>query len=478
MKACALIRFFHPTNGAQDVAWDRLISQGVRQVEDAPTPQALAERLQRLLAPYAPQARLLLPGDPIPVWECPKGAVLVSRWRHLGVGHDLLHQPFTGATKDRSTRLAGVGMAWSTLAHFYPYWEVTPVDWSAALPGALQEAALAPDNAAYLTALRHLLALARDGHAWAYDMSAPSPHYAQAKVEIIDGRVFIRQRWGQALNLPLGGEVLRVDREPAEARLAKIRALMSASTPGLLDAYAAMRFFLGLPDQALEVEISDLKGQRTVYTLPASARWDEHPLLLDAIREIAPRVFLADVSRVDESAFSQALPKLVAARGLVFDLRHSAIQRDFLKHFRPGIHSGIQMFRPISCLPEGAHRTFRVAIDKTRSEGPFYQGKVAVLVGPETGSFGETCLEIVAANHLAPIVGSPTAGTEGDMVHYWLPGNIGTNFSGMKVLHADGSQFQGLGIQPTFPVKHTREALAAGRDEDVERALALIETGR
>lgn len=110
------------------------------------------------------------------------------------------------------------------------------------------------------------------------------------------------------------------------------------------------------------------------------------------------------------------------------------------------------------------------------SAAPFYQGQVIFLAGPSTGSYGETCLEFVAANRLAPIVGSTTAGTNGDFLNFWLPGMVSCRFTGMKVLKADGSRHHGIGIQPTHPVNPTRESLAAGRDEVLERALALLET--
>ena len=44
----------------------------------------------------------------------------------------------------------------------------------------------------------------------------------------------------------------------------------------------------------------------------------------------------------------------------------------------------------------------------------------------------------------------------------------------MKVLKHDGSRHHGVGIQPTVPVTKTIQSIRKGRDEQLERALALL----
>lgn len=477
VKVCALIHFFHPTDAAQEVNWGRLISQGVRQVEDASTPGDLAQRLQSLLRPYAPQAKLLLPGEPVPVFEMPKGAVLLSRWCHLGVGIACLGMDFTGPTKDRSMRLAGVGLAWGTLRHFYPYWDVTPVNWDSVLPLALREAALAPNDGEYFEAIQHLLSRVKDGHAWANQLGDLSRSSPEVELEMIDGHPIVAARWGDAMDLPLGSEVLTVEGQPVDTLITKFRSKTSAATDGFRDQCVAGWLLLAPPDTSLRVEVCDLKGQRSIHQL-ITKRVRQPRSLPEPIYEIKPGIFLVDPKRADEDAFNTALPKLLKAKGLVFDLRGYPTHQEFLQHFSTSTLEGMQMWMPETRLPNGLGRTFIQTRWEVPSLKSLYQGRVVFLAGPRVISFGETCLEVVAANHLAPIVGSTTSGTNGNTLHFWVPGNIQCDFTGSKVLKADGSQHHGIGIPPTHPVKHTREALAAGRDEDVERALALIESGR
>jgi hypothetical protein len=44
----------------------------------------------------------------------------------------------------------------------------------------------------------------------------------------------------------------------------------------------------------------------------------------------------------------------------------------------------------------------------------------------------------------------------------------------MKVLKQDGSRHHGVGIQPTVPATRTIRGVAEGRDEVLDRAIAVV----
>jgi len=477
MKACALVRFFHPTDTAHFHDWAHLISQGVRRVEDAPTLEVLAHRLQQLLAPYAPTARLLLPGEPVPTLQIPDGAKLLARWHHVGIGSECIGQNHTGPIKDRSAHLAGVGMAWTTFQHFYPYWDVVDVDWEAVLPRALCEAAIAPTHEAYFDTIQRLCTQLKDSHAWPVDQSAVLPGWSSGKLEMVDGHPILAARWGQDMDFPLGSEILSVDGETAQQVIARRRELCPAATAAENEAQACSQLLMAPPNTTLHLEVAEPSGRRSSHEVLAS-RSSLHRDLPAPIREVKPGILLVDIARTSREAFNKALPRLVEAKGLILDHRGYPRYEDHLRHFRSGPLLGPQILTPVNLLPNGEGRTYQMTRYPIRSEGPFYRGRVVVLAGsPANVSHSETCLEVISANRLAPIVGRPTTGTNGNILVFVIPGNIDCIFTGLKVLKADGSRHHGIGILPTHPVKHTREALAAGRDEDVERALQLLETG-
>jgi C-terminal processing protease CtpA/Prc len=78
------------------------------------------------------------------------------------------------------------------------------------------------------------------------------------------------------------------------------------------------------------------------------------------------------------------------------------------------------------------------------------------------------------AIHLGETVGEPTAGTNGNINPFTLPGGYRITWTGMQVLKQGGSRQHGVGVRPTVPVTRTLNGIRAGRDEILARAVALV----
>jgi C-terminal processing protease CtpA/Prc len=100
--------------------------------------------------------------------------------------------------------------------------------------------------------------------------------------------------------------------------------------------------------------------------------------------------------------------------------------------------------------------------------------KVAFLTDARAISYAETFMGIIEHYKLADIVGSATAGTNGNINPFTLPGGYRVIWTGMKVLKHDGSRHHGVGIQPTVPVARTIKGITEGRDEVLERAMEIL----
>jgi C-terminal processing protease CtpA/Prc len=105
---------------------------------------------------------------------------------------------------------------------------------------------------------------------------------------------------------------------------------------------------------------------------------------------------------------------------------------------------------------------------------PRIQAKIAFLTGGQAISAAETLMGIVEHHRLGAIVGSPTAGTNGNVNVQTLPGGYRVAWTGMRVRKQDGSRHHGVGIRPTVPVSRTVKGVIAGRDEVLERAVAIV----
>jgi C-terminal processing protease CtpA/Prc len=75
----------------------------------------------------------------------------------------------------------------------------------------------------------------------------------------------------------------------------------------------------------------------------------------------------------------------------------------------------------------------------------------------------------------AKVVGSTTAGADGNVSTIILPGNISAIISGIGVCYPDGRETQRVGIVPDVVGRPTSAGIQAGRDEVLERAVQLVE---
>ncbi len=108
-----------------------------------------------------------------------------------------------------------------------------------------------------------------------------------------------------------------------------------------------------------------------------------------------------------------------------------------------------------------------------------YKGSLIILVNEETQSQAEySCMVLQAAIKNTIIIGSQTAGADGDVTGIKFPGGISTAFSGHGVLYPDGRTTQGIGIVPDIKISPTIKGIKDGKDEVLARAIQFAETGK
>ena len=74
----------------------------------------------------------------------------------------------------------------------------------------------------------------------------------------------------------------------------------------------------------------------------------------------------------------------------------------------------------------------------------------------------------------AIVIGSTTAGADGNVSTVLLPGGYSSYVSGLGVFYPDKRPTQRVGIVPDIVVAPTMEGIRAGRDELIEEAVRQI----
>ncbi|MFI5133611.1 MAG: S41 family peptidase, partial [Chitinophagales bacterium] len=107
--------------------------------------------------------------------------------------------------------------------------------------------------------------------------------------------------------------------------------------------------------------------------------------------------------------------------------------------------------------------------DRNRKKG-VYKGMIVGLIHENTQSHGEVTAETIG--RCGTLIGNHTAGANGNIVSFFVPGAIKLTFTG------GATSMQGKGIQPDILVRPTIKGVQQGRDEILERAIKFIQTGK
>jgi C-terminal processing protease CtpA/Prc len=379
---------------------------------------------------------------------------------------------------DRATRLAAVMLAWNVFQHFYPYFDVVKTDWPAALRQALQSAAADTDQRAFLITLRRLVAALHDGHGRVYlgGLRYQESHRPPVQWEWVEDQLVIIHA-AAAAGVSAGDVVAKIDGQPAAKVIAQREELVSSATPQYRRYVALLELAMGAPDSELIVEIVSPEGKSRVVTLRRTVRFAEfEEKRPQKITELKKGIWYVDIDRVTDDELQTAMPKLAEATGIVFDLRGYPRQGGFNipSHLTDKPVNSGQWHIPMVAYPDRQNMEFSFSDWKLPPVAPRFKAKVAFVTDGRAISAAETLLGIVEQHRLADIVGSPTAGTNGNVNPFTVPGGYRITWTGMKVLKQDGSQHHGVAIVPTVPATRTLRGVAEGRDEPLERALALV----
>lgn len=379
---------------------------------------------------------------------------------------------------DRETRLGAVILAWTIFQHFYPYFDVVDVDWDEALRQALREAATDRDAAAFLRTLRRLVAKLEDGHGNVGFTGDDAGHVLPLALDIVEDRLVVTQSLLHPSAGPQRGDiVVSIGGRPWREAVAEAKSMISAATAGNMRWRVCQDLVRG-PAGAVMIEV-ERDGQAATYRVqrvppgPEGQARDPRP---EKITEIRRGIWYVDIDRITDADFRNALVDLDKAKGIIFDLRGypGRLSTIVISHLIDEPVTCAQWHIPMAPYPDREGMTFAFSNWRVQPMKPRLTSNAAFIIDGRAISYAETYMGIIEHYRLAEIVGEATAGTNGNVNSFALPGGYHVAFTGMKVLKHDGSRHHGIGNLPTEPVKRTIEGVRAGRDELLERAIKVV----
>ncbi|HET9826862.1 MAG TPA: S41 family peptidase [Chitinophagaceae bacterium] len=394
------------------------------------------------------------------------------------------------AAEDGGMRMLALFRYWNIIEYFFPYKHLFKEDWANVLKEFLPQFASNRTPLDYRLTCWRLINNLHDTHASIYrdsllnnwtGMKGPAIDF-----KIIDKKVIVRDYLDDSLakleTVKPGDEITAVNGRSIKEIRAKFDPYICASNMAAADRNFLWRFlFFGNEDSLIvtyERHGSIQKGTMHLYYRPPFRNGDTWRLPMYKL--LADDIGYINIGKVHADSLPAIFKKFDHTKGIIIDIRNYPTQfmpfamgrylkptcTPFVKYTGPDFNYP-GAFRVIGFIKNGASDTDRVRT---------YNGVVVILVNEQTQSSAEfTAMALRSAPH-AVVIGSQTAGADGDISYVPFPGGFYSPFSGLGIYYPGGKDTQGVGIVPDIFAYPTQHGIADGKDEVLEKAKEYIRT--
>lgn len=396
------------------------------------------------------------------------------------------------ATPDAGLRVLALFRYWNMIQYFFPYRYAIGEDWQRVLPEFLPQFVAARTPEQYRLAALALIARIHDTHANIYNDKLleeyKGNYQAPLWLRFVEGQATVAGYYdatlGPATTLRPGDVIVQVDGQPVAAIVQARQPITPASNePTQLRNVARDLLRGATPQVALVVRRAGCEFPVTVGRVPIGqlnlgVGYGTPDPKAPAWKLLPDNISYLALGTLHGAELPAIMAKAQDTKGLVIDLRNYPAEyvvyslgkylfdkpKDFMRFSGSQItYPGVFRYSPMLRVKLGP--------------GPAYPGKVVMLVDEISQSQAEFTTMALRTAPRATVVGSTTAGADGDMSYIVLPGNIRTAISGLGVYYPDGRETQRVGIVPDVEAKPTIKGISEGRDEVLEKAVQLIEAG-
>jgi len=419
-------------------------------------------------------------------------------------------------------RLVALFRYWNIIQYYYPYKYLIGENWQNVLTEFIPLFIYAKNELEYKFTLVRLVARIHDSHAFLYDKvieKYKGDNIVPFYVSFIEGKPVITDTLidisklkyplkkvgsfvkgnpvikdtiitvsGKNYPLQIGDIILKVNGKTVDRIISEQLPFISGSN---LSAQLTKLSFELMRTNAKNIHVTFMRGN-DVYSKDLTCYPMKSPGFRNIVHKDKPLYRLIskekNIGYIYLGSLSGGIiPDFSNTRGVIIDLRsypngkmingylnmHQLYQKpvkfvkftstDFLQ---PGLFTFTQecytdVFKKISsdCFPKTG----------------FYKGRVIILVNEMTGSHAEYMAMMYRCSPTATVIGSTTAGADGNVSYITLPGNIQTLITGLGIYYPDGRETQRVGIVPDIEVKPTIQGVREGRDEVLEKGIELID---
>ena len=388
---------------------------------------------------------------------------------------------------DAGFQLLALYRFWNMIEYWYPNRDIVGENWDEVLTEFIPRIVLAKTSDSYQRELMAFIGQVHDTHANLWSSLQVRPPVGACRLPVSvrfveDSAVvagYLHAEAGPATGLKIGDVILDLDGTP-------VKQLVEGWSPY----YAASNDPTRLRDIGHAMTRGDcgpavLRVRREDQTLTLTTTRvspgvmhleseDTHDHPGATFRKLSNEVGYLKLSSVKIAEAASYIDSASGTKGLIIDIRNYPSQ---FVVFAIGSYlvdkpSAFVRFTAGDLSNPGAfHWTPTIFLTP---QAPHYKGKIVILVDEVSQSQAEYTTMAFRSARGAIVIGSTTAGADGNVSSIPLPGGFRSMISGIGVFYPDMKPTQRVGIIPDIEIKPTIAGIRDGRDELVEEALRQI----
>lgn len=428
--------------------------------------------------------------------------VYENRWNeannhyYIGVGQESEKPIFKNEASyenipypDTGFRLLSLMRYWNIIQYYYPYRNLIEKNWDKVFEEYLPQFLLSKNELEYEIVTLKLIGEIGDSHANIWSGAdkieqLKGNFFSPSKVEFIEDKLVVTDHFGVAPKIytpfKLGDIITHINDKTIEYLIDSLKVIYPGSNERTIKRDLAHEI-LRSGNNMLKIKLlRDGLPYAKEVKLYQRNELNMFEFYNKKSKENFFNVFDSDIGYINTSSFlpkhtSELREKLRYTKAVIIDLRHTTPQADIYQALGSLFVNSSVPFVSTAVMNMNKPGEFILRSPmKIHPFGDTYKGKVIVLVNENTQSSQEYTTMALKTGLNTTILGNATAGADGNMTSFHLPGGIYTSISGIAILYSDRKQTQKIGIIPDILVEPTIDGIRNGKDELLERAINLI----
>lgn len=388
---------------------------------------------------------------------------------------------------DSYLRLLGLIRYWNIIQYFFPYRNLIDQNWNDILPEFIPVFLNSSSEIEYKLAILTLISRIKDSHA---QISGNDETIAQYKglnvapltVRFIDSNLVVsgyKGILGRTSGLKIGDIIDSINGKNIKKLINERLSITSGSNyksqlrnlgNNLLRSNDSFLYIIAKRyDSVIKMNVRCYSPNKISYTIEKYKKDT-------CFKLINSNIAYLNVESIKKEYLKLIMPEIFKRKGLIIDLR--SYPSDFIV-----FHLGNYLFRRptnfVKFTNGSIHNPGHFTYTKKQKVGlknkNYYKGKVVILIDENTQSSSEYHAMAFKKAPNSIVIGSSSAGADGNTSKISLPGGIKTIITGIGVYYPDGTETQRVGIKPDIEIKPTLKGIRELRDEILEKAIEIIE---